>query len=436
MNLIPLAQAQQDKTIRYHGVANENEDEEYPEVDEKMFKTELIPLWEAQTRPDIIYRGKNPLHAVIVSEDQVAPEFQPPFSELMAQHDLPPGDDDKLPSLVAFPRAEAVNSDTHVVIAVPFGDGTVKRTRSGLDTQDLLLRLSLPGLIPLVPSVFPYLWCRKGNDARAVVLAFPLGDHSLCRRLSLDPGGAKDVTRAQWYGHFSRTIPLFSCRLACITARLVRVLRPVTDFLSSQQRLSALFSAFFLSDIPVYCTHSRLPTIAVSSPTAGSITSFSLFVFRVPSLVPSVCRLPVPIPASPFRRFITHPRSSSLTGHAQTWDNVGKCGRAARSGQLCCAIASANIAPTLSMWRSRRRTPSMPLPYSLHGFDDATSSSDHYVFLSTSVCHCPTPGFFAAISHERKRSSRPFIRGLRHSHSDAAVPCAKGRLVDCGEEHA
>lgn len=55
MHLVPLAQAQKDDSIRLHGI------EDYEREAEPDFKTGLIPLWEAQTRPDIVYRGKNPL---------------------------------------------------------------------------------------------------------------------------------------------------------------------------------------------------------------------------------------------------------------------------------------------------------------------------------------------------------------------------------------
>lgn len=57
MHLVPLAQAQKDDSIRLHGI------EDRERVAEPDFKTDLIPLWEAQTRPDIVYRGKNPLRA-------------------------------------------------------------------------------------------------------------------------------------------------------------------------------------------------------------------------------------------------------------------------------------------------------------------------------------------------------------------------------------
>lgn len=91
LNLVPLAQAQQDNAIRYHGLDDASDNSNTPSmIDEKVFKTELIPLFEAQTRFDVIYRGKNPLRSLVVgagadTEEEVSEAPKVLRTDLMAQ---------------------------------------------------------------------------------------------------------------------------------------------------------------------------------------------------------------------------------------------------------------------------------------------------------------------------------------------------------------
>ena len=66
MHLVPLDQAQKDDTIRLHGI------EECEHQADPDFKVGLRPLWEAQTRPDVVYRGKNPLRSQYLKSDDKA----------------------------------------------------------------------------------------------------------------------------------------------------------------------------------------------------------------------------------------------------------------------------------------------------------------------------------------------------------------------------
>lgn len=62
MYLVPLEVAQHDNKIRYHGLddIDTTANDEAAAV-EKKYGGDLLPLWEAQTRADVRYRGKNPL---------------------------------------------------------------------------------------------------------------------------------------------------------------------------------------------------------------------------------------------------------------------------------------------------------------------------------------------------------------------------------------
>ena len=81
LHLVPLAEAQQNNAIRYHGL-EESKEVVKIEVDEEKFHTKLIPLWEAQARFDIVYRGKNPLRSEVIGAETEEKTIEAPAFDL------------------------------------------------------------------------------------------------------------------------------------------------------------------------------------------------------------------------------------------------------------------------------------------------------------------------------------------------------------------